>query len=268
MRSSRPLAHEPDGGRRAARGALVLHGLTGTPHEVQPFAEALAARGFAVSVPALEGHGDLAALERSTWHEWYAGAERALSEVRASSARVLVLGFSLGGLLALRLAALRPADVDALVALSVPLALRRWQRRAIGVLAQLRGVRPLARLVGMLPKRGPDVRIEREFAGSPSLRGMPWPALAQLVELQGEVDRLLPHVRAPLLVLHGRLDHTAPVEDSARLVQRVGSLRVERVVLPESFHQLGLDVDREAAAAAVVEFAERELADPTAQESP
>lgn len=269
MRSSRPFAHEPalssrpvgpDGRATSGRGALVLHGLTGTPHEVRPFAEALAARGFAVTVPVLAGHGDLAALERSTWHDWYAGAETALVDVRKSFARVLVLGFSLGGLLALRLAALRPADVDALVALSVPLALQRWQRQAIGLLARLRGVRPLAALVGMLPKKGPDVRIEREFASSPSLRGMPWPALAQLVALQREVDGLLPHVRAPLLVLHGRLDHTARVEDSARLVQRVGSVRVERTVLPESFHQLGLDVDREAAAAAVVEFAERELA--------
>lgn len=278
MRSSRPFAHEPalssrpsgaDARATGRRGALVLHGLTGTPHEVRPFADALAARGFAVTMPVLAGHGDLAALERTTWPEWYAGAEAALAEARERCARVLVLGFSLGGLLALRLAALRPADVDALVVLSVPLALRSWQRRAIGMLATLRGVRPLATLVGMLPKKGPDVRIEREFASSPSLRGMPWPALAQLVALQQEVDGLLPHVRAPLLVLHGRLDHTARVEDSARIVQRVGSVRVERIVLPESFHQLGLDVDRDAAAAAIVEFADRELVPaPTPQESP
>jgi len=253
------------------RGALVLHGLTGTPHEVRPFAEALAARGFVVRVPMLAGHGDLATLERTHWQQWYAGAAAALDELRASGVvRTLVLGFSLGGLLALRLAALRPADVDALAALAVPLGLRPWQRHAIGVLARLRGVRPLAGLVGMLPKAGPDVRILREFAASPSLRGMPWPALAQLVALQHEVVNLLPQVRAPLLVLHGRLDHTAPLADSERLVQRVGSTRVERIVLPDSFHQLGLDVDRDAATAAVVRFAVAELGEPSPppQETP
>jgi len=180
-----------------------------------------------------------------------------------------VLGFSLGGLLALRLAALRAADVTALVVLSVPLSLPPWQGRAIGMLARLRRMKPLARVVGMLPKLGPDVRIERELAASPSLRGMPWPALDQLVALQREVQGLLPHVRAPLLVLHGLLDHTAPVADSARIVQGVGSPRVERIVLPHSFHQIGLDVDREAAVTAVVEFAQSEIRIPASpEESP
>jgi carboxylesterase len=245
------------------RGALVLHGLTGTPHEVRAFADGLAERGFAVRVPMLAGHGDLETLERTPWTSWYATADAALDDLRRGGAsKVLVVGFSLGGLLALRLAALRPADVDAVAALSVPLALPPWQERAIALLSRLRAIGPIAGLVGMLPKKGPDVRIEREFATSPSLRGMPWPALAQLVALQHEVDALLPHVRTPLLVLHGALDHTARVDDSARLVQRVGSPRVERVILPSSFHQLGLDVDREAALAAIVRFAVAELGDP------
>jgi carboxylesterase len=241
-------------------GALVLHGLTGTPHEVRAFAEALADRGFVVRVPALAGHADLGTLERTGWREWYAGAEAALAELRAGGRRVLVVGFSAGGLIALRLAALRACDLDALVVLGVPLSFPPWQRRAIAVLARLRRVRPLARVVGMMPKSGPDVRIARELRDSPSLRGMPWPALAELVALQEEVTGLLPHVRTPLLVLHGALDHIARVEDSARIVQAVSSPRVQRLVLPDSFHQLGLDVDREAAVTAVVEFAQAELA--------
>jgi carboxylesterase len=249
------------------RGALVLHGLTGTPHEVRPFAEALADRGFAVRVPALAGHADLATLERTSWREWYADAEAALDQTRAQAGRaVLVVGFSMGGLLALRLAALRAAEIAALAVLAVPLSLRPWQTRAITALARLRRTKLLSMLVGVRPKAGPDVRIEREFAASPSLRGMPWPALAELVALQREVVDLLPHVRAPLLVLHGRLDHTARVDDSARIVQAVASPRVERIVLPDSFHQLGLDVDREAAVRAVVEFAEAELARGAPQE--
>ena len=86
--------------------------------------------------------------------------------------------------------------------------------------------------------------------------------LTQMIELQDEVGELLPHVRAPLLVVHGRLDHTAPVDNADRLVQRVGSQRVERVILPQSFHQVGLDVERDAAAAALVRFAVAELGDP------
>lgn len=258
---TRPI--RADGGRR---GALVLHGLTGTPHEIRAFAIALVARGFSVSAPLLAGHGDLEALEHSGWRDWYASAERGLAELRRGCDRVLVFGFSLGGLLALRLAALAPTQVDALAVASVPLSLPAWQQRAIATFARLRRAPLVGRAFVPLPKRGPDVRVRREFEGSPSLRGLPWPALAELVALQHEVDGLLERVRAPLLVMHGALDHTAPVDQSARLAQRVASVRLQRLVLPESFHIVGVDVDRDAATAALVRFAEAELgAEPPAE---
>ncbi len=238
------------------RGVLLLHGLTGTPYDVAPFADELHARGFAVRAPLLAGHSDLAALEHTSWRDWYGTIEAAFDDLHAQGRRrVMVLGFSLGSLLALRLAALRLHDVAGLAALSVPLAMPAWQRTAIGALARLRATPGIGRLVGMLPKDGPDVRIEREFRHSPSLRGFPFPALAELVALQDDVAELLPHVRAPLLIMHGRHDHIAPVELADRVAQRVGSSVVHKVLLPRSFHILGHDLDREQACAEVTRFA-------------
>lgn len=235
---------------------LLLHGLTGTPYDVAPFAEALHARGLAVRAPLLAGHSDLASLEATSWRDWYASAEHAFEALRdGGRRRVILLGFSLGSLLSLRLAALRPHDVTGMVALAVPLAFPGWQRTAIGALARLRTTRGLGRLVGMLPKDGPDVRSEHAFRQSPSLRGFPFPALAEMIALQDEVGELLPRVRTPLLLLHGRHDHIAPVEHSARVAQRVGSSAVQRVVLPRSFHILAHDLDRDQACAEVVRFA-------------
>jgi carboxylesterase len=239
-----------------SRGVLLLHGLTGTPYDVAPFADALFARGLAVRAPLLAGHSDLATLESTTWRDWYASAEAAFDELHAGGRRrVVVVGFSLGSLLSLRLGALRNADVVGLCALSVPLSLRGWQRTAIGALARLRTTPGVGRLVGMLPKDGPDVRVERAFRQSPSLRGFPFPALAELVALQDEVLDLLPFVRTPLLLLHGRHDHIAPVEHCDRVAQRVGSSQVHKVVLPRSFHILAHDLDRAQAQAELVRFA-------------
>lgn len=246
-----------------SRGVLLLHGLTGTPYDVAPFAEALYARGFAVRAPQLAGHSDLHTLEATTWRDWYDSAQTAFDALLAAGRRrVMVLGFSAGSLLALRLAALRTPDVAGLAALSVPLALPGWQRRGVHAMARLRTTPGLGRLVGMLPKRGPDVRIERVFRHSPSLRGFPYPTLAELVALQDEVALLLPHVRAPLLLLHGRHDHTAPVTYADRVAQRVASAQVEQVVLPRSFHIIAHDLDRERACAEVVRFAIRVLGSP------
>jgi len=238
------------------RGVLLLHGLTGTPYDVAPFAEALHARGLAVRAPLLAGHSDLSTLETSSWRDWYASAEAAFDELHAGGRRrVLIVGFSLGSLLALRLSVLRAADVAGLAALSVPLSFRGWQRTAIETLARLRTTRGIGRLVGMLPKDGPDVRVERAFRQSPSLRGFPFPSLAEMIALQDEVRDLLPHVRTPLLLLHGRHDHIAPVEHCDRVAQRVGSSQVHKVVLPRSFHILAHDLDRAEACAEIVRFA-------------
>ena len=94
------------------------------------------------------------------------------------------------------------------------------------------------------PKDAPDVRIEHEERCSPSLEAFPYPALAQLLALQQDVADLLPLVRAPVLLMHGKLDHTAPVALMDRVAQRVSSSRVEQVVLPRSFHLVALDLDR------------------------
>lgn len=253
------------------RGVLLLHGLTGTPYDVAPFADALHARGLAVRAPLLAGHSDLASLETTTWRDWYASAEAAFEAFRdGGRRRVMLLGFSLGSLLALRLCALRPAEVEGLCALAVPLAFPGWQRTAIGALARLRTTPGIGRLVGMVPKDGPDVRVERAFRQSPSLRGFPFPSLAELIALQDEVRALLPRVRAPLLLLHGRHDHIAPVEHCDRVAQRVGSSRVHKQVLPRSFHILAHDLDRAQAQAEIVGFAASVLGsgDPTPSSSP
>ncbi|MCA9654503.1 MAG: alpha/beta fold hydrolase [Myxococcales bacterium] len=253
-------------GRRAV---LLLHGLTGTPYDVAPFADALHELGYAVRAPQLAGHQDLEELERSSWRDWYATAESAFDELLAGGERrVLVLGFSAGSLLALRLAALRTPDVAGLAVLSAPLSLPPWQARGIEALARLRTTPGLGRLVGMLRKNGPDVRIDRTMRVSPDLRGFPFPALAELVALQGEVADLLPLVRAPLLLLHGRHDHTAPLELADRVAQRVGSASVRKVVLPRSFHIIAHDLDRELARDEVVAFARRVLGEPEPADLP
>lgn len=253
-----------------SRAVLLLHGLTGTPYDVAPFAEALHEKGFAVRAPQMAGHADLDTLEETTWRDWYATAESAFDELAAQGRRtVMVLGFSMGSLIALRLAALRTPDVMGLAALSVPLSFTAWKRTAIEAMARARATPGLGRLVGFLPKDGgPDVRVERAGRESPNLRGFPFPALAELVALQREVGDLLPLVRAPLLLLHGRHDHTASVQMAARVAQRVASSQVRKVVLPRSFHILAHDLDRDRACSEIVNFALNVLGSPDPADGP
>jgi carboxylesterase len=248
---------------------LCLHGFTGTPFEVRPVAEALAGRGFSVAAPVLAGHcGTVEQLNATRWPDWYGSVEAALEQLLedVGGAPVAIAGFSLGGLLALRLARLRPANVAALAVIAAPLRLRGYQVQAVRTLARLpallrRG--PLA----VLPKFGGyDVLDDEMKRQNPGLPGMPIAGIASLVELGELVRRDLPDVRTPVLVAHGEQDRTVPLGDSLELAGTIGSTVIERLFLPRSGHLLAIDVERSTLIEAVTRFFDTHVAGRAAAE--
>jgi carboxylesterase len=239
------------------RGVLCLHGITGTPFEVRPLAEALGRAGCTVMAPMLAGHGGtLGDLAASSWADWQRSAERAMDELQAriGGGPIAICGFSMGGLLALRLARLYPERISALVVMGVPLRLRRMQ---------VMGIRALSRLPldfcklpnACVPKlNGSDVSDPEMRYGNPGLRAFPIAALSQLVELMDLVRHDLGAVRTPVLVVHGRQDHVAPMEDSLELTGCLGSEVIERLWLEKSFHIVTLDVERGLVIEAALRF--------------
>ncbi len=98
-------------------GVLCIHGFTGGPYEVQPFADFLKQQtDWNISVPTLPGHGDTLALKNISADSWLMEAELAIRELKKTSDRIMIVGFSMGGLIAMYLA-LR-YKVDRLVLLS------------------------------------------------------------------------------------------------------------------------------------------------------
>jgi carboxylesterase len=253
--------------RGGPRGVLCVHGFTGTPFEVRPLAEALAGRGYTVLAPVLAGHcGTMDELVRTSWPDWLASVSAALDRLigAVSGGPVAVAGFSLGGLLTLRLARLRPADLAAMAIIAAPLRLRPYQVSAVRALCRLpallrRG--PLA----VLPKFGGydvlDTEMKRQ---NPGLSGMPIAGINSLIELGELVRRDLPDVRTPALVAHGELDRTVPLGDSLELVGTLGSQTIERLFLPRSGHLVAIDVERSALIEAVTRFFDTHLAARTA----
>jgi carboxylesterase len=244
------------------RGVLCLHGFTGTPFEVRPLAEALAGGGYTVSAPALAGHcGTMDQLVCTRWPDWLASAEAALDHLRerVEGRPVAVAGFSLGGLLALRLAHLRPRQVAALAVMAAPLRLRRYQVRAIRTLARLPALFRFGPL-GVVPKlRGYDVVDEEMRLANPALGGMPIVGLASLLELGDVVRRELPDIRVPTLVVHGERDRTVPMQDSLELVGTLGAPVVERLFLPRSGHLVAIDGERSTLIETVSRFFSAQL---------
>jgi carboxylesterase len=239
------------------RAALCLHGFTGTPFEVRPLAEALAQQGFTTLAPVLAGHcGSVDELAATAYPDWLASAERALEGLlgETKGAPVAVAGFSLGGLLALRLARLYPEKIAALAIMAAPLRLGPLQvmgARAVAMLPKVlrRGV------LHALPKTGGFDVVDREMAArNPSLPAMPVAGVLSLLDLGHIVREDLASIRTPILVAHGARDRTVPFEDSLELAGTIGSQVIERLWLERSGHLLAIDVERRTLVDAVARF--------------
>jgi len=104
---------EPISSRSSSQiGVLLLHGFTGSPASLRPWADHLVDENFSVELPALPGHAtNWRDLNRTTWHQWYAAAKLALLKLSQDTEQVYVAGLSMGGALALRLAQ-HHTDID------------------------------------------------------------------------------------------------------------------------------------------------------------
>ena len=244
-----------------ALGCLLVHGLTATAEEMRPLGEALAARGFPVHAVCLAGHGtDLTSLARARWADWFASVSEGLARLRPEAPRIAVAGMSLGGLLALHLAATHPAAVAALVLCGTPIQLSGARFRWLPILARLPFV---ARRYATIPKVNgkPDIADPVMRAASQSYPAVPLPAVLELLRLQALVRRELPSVTQPALLLHGRHDHSVPVANLELLRSELGSRSIETHVLERSWHVVTLDYDRDEVARLAAAFLDRVAAE-------
>ncbi|HXF81961.1 MAG TPA: alpha/beta fold hydrolase [bacterium] len=212
-------------------GCLLLHGFSGSPLEMVPLAETLAAAGWTVAVAQLAGHTSLAELARTTAEDWLASGRAAYDEVARRCDSVAVIGLSMGGAVALVLGATaRPAAV---VAISTPLRMKRLIARATRVAARL------VPYVPVLMKLGPRERAMRRYR-SPARR-IPLRAAVEVERLLEVMRRELPRVRAPVLIAQGRRDWVIPRESAREIALATGGAVLW---LPRSGHVATLDRDR------------------------
>src|SRR3989442_7297654 len=123
--------------RGGTRGCLLIHGFAGTPPEMRGLGAYLAAAGYDVMGPLLAGHGlTPEAMALTRWPDWAASAELAYETLRQDCTEVFVAGQSLGGTLALHLAATNPSvnGVVAIGAMGSPAYFRDWRIKVIGAL--------------------------------------------------------------------------------------------------------------------------------------
>lgn len=221
----------PGHGELAGIGVAVCHGFTGSTVSMQGWSESLAEAGFAVNMPLLAGHGSTwQELARTPWEHWYRDFEAAYLELSARCETVFVAGLSMGGALALRVAALHPVAGVAVVNPGLTFDDKRAKYS-----------KTLRHVVKSVPAIGNDIKLAGVSEGAYSRT--PVAAVYQLSQLFNDTIALLPQVSAPTLVFRSTVDHVVPDSSLEVLTDGIGSTDVQVVSLENSYHVATMDND-------------------------
>jgi len=218
-------------GRRL--GCVLVHGLSSSPAALREWADAFSRHGIDAQLVLLPGHGtrpeDLLLVQ---WEDWVAAVLEAVQEMRQTCDKVFVLGQSLGGTLALHVAA--HGAVDGVITLAAIAYLKDWRLWFLPVL------RPFLRW-----RQSPDNDIARDVTDIGSYDRLPLHAIEQLLELAALVRQELPRIQVPALLVQSQNDHVAPPGNLALIHASIGSQDKELVRLRDSYHVISLDHDRQ-----------------------
>lgn len=224
-----PFLLDAPGGKT---GVVLVHGYLSCPEQMRPLAEHLNGAGHRVYVVRLDGHGTAPAhLNEITWQRWLGSVAGAHTAVRHAGGPTCVVGFSLGGLLGLLLAAELGAELDGIVSISAPLRLRHplasLVPAVVGANRLLRRVQPHRRHSSRENRsESPDLNYPRDY-----LHGV-----HELRRAMAACRRALPRVTAPALVIDADRDPVVHPRSAPRLVAGLSSSDKRRETISASRH--------------------------------
>lgn len=240
----------------APLGCLILHGFTSSLDTVRALAPMAERLGLPYRMPLLRGHGTKPEdLRGVTWRDWYEDAEAALLELRAECDQVAICGLSMGGLVALHLAAEYPADVATVVTIGAALQIADPLIRFSPI---------LARMVKMWKANMTSGFSDPELAAkSTNYTHIATDALVSLHRYGLIVKHLLPRVHAPLLVIHARKDTVIKPVSAEIIYEHAGSQIKEQRWFEQCNHEMLMDCEADAVVAATEEWLRRFMVQPS-----
>ena len=214
-------------------GVLMLHGFTGSPASIKPWALAMHERGLSVCVPRLAGHGThWSELNKVSWQDWYESVEKEFLELKKTCDQVFVAGFSVGGALALRLSQIRGSEIAGTILLNPSIYDERKRFKLVGLLSTF------------IPSiRGGAGDVAKPGAPKHGYERIPLRGLNQVRKLWEVVERDLYLVDLPLMVAYSLNDHVVHPVCSETIIDNVYSADIREVVFERSFHNVALDHD-------------------------
>lgn len=216
-------------------GILLLHGFTGSPASMRPWAHFLNEHGYTVRVPLIPGHGTKwQDLNKVRWQEWPAKAERELSSLLQECTQVFIFGLSMGGGNTLHVAAKNNERISGIVLVNPMIHIPEFAIKFVDIIKHLSSSRPSV---------GDD--IKKPGVTEWGYDALPTKGVAQLHRFLKATRKMLGSITVPMLVFHSVDDHVLKVSNTEIIMEEVTSADKQRIELANSYHVATLDFDAE-----------------------
>jgi len=212
-------------------GIIFVHGFTGSPASMRPWAKFFEERGYTVCVPRLPGHATRwQDVNIVTWQEWPARVQVEMDKLKKICAKVFVFGLSMGGCTALNI-----AENNELAGICLVNPMIHIPGYLIKIAPLMAMIQPGRASVGDDIKK-PDV-TEWGYDMLPT-RGV-----VQLNKMLKSTRANLGKVKCPTLLFHSVDDHVLPISNSNIIMSEIDSISGQRIELTNSYHVATMDYD-------------------------
>jgi len=254
---------------------ILIHGLTGTPHEMSFLARFFNSRGYSVICPLLANHDQpMEILKDTQWQDCYQSVRDAFVKNTSENGKVFVSGLSMGALLSLLLADEFPERIAAVSCLSPTLFYDGWNAPWYRCFLPLVSRTFLKHFFYF--KEDPPYGIKNEqlrmlvhkyysHARISDMKGVtrhgyPYFPVTLLFQLNLLVKYLLKRlggIDTPLQLIQAKDDDVTSVKNSQFIYDRIKSEMKEIVLLYDSYHIITADQERDKVAEAMEGFFRR-----------
>jgi carboxylesterase len=232
---------------RGDRGAVMLiHGYTGIPGHYQFLAEQVNKAGFAVFAPRLPGHGtNREDFLRSSYRDWLLRCRNLYTELKQKHTSVAIGGLSMGGSIALILAAQYKPEKLLLYAPAITL------KQKIAYFSPfLKYIIPRTRSGYKEEHEDPDTQFLAEQYWHYHETGM----IASVEKLRKMAFKSLPDITSDTAVFVSLRDNTVPVKAADIILRKIRSENKKKILLNNSSHLLVKDEEKVMVAAQTLEW--------------
>ena len=231
VKSAKPFLLRPENSN--GLGIILIHGLLASPAELKGYAKQLVTQGYTVLGVRLKGHGTSPYdLRQQTYEDWFASVKRGLKIITTYCDRIMLVGFSTGGTLALKLAAENRKQVVAVVAVSAPIT---YVKKSFLFVPLLHGTNQLVNWLTSTEGVKPFIENMQEHK-TINYKNVPVKCLYELRRLTNNVEELLPKITIPTLILYADEDPVVNPTSASLIFEKLETQAKELIAIHSQHH--------------------------------